>query len=596
MSLSTDTTEISVFIQEDCLRHRFIRSKDVSNIVERPERLRAVNIGISAAISRLESVSSGFDSSNEPVIPTESKSDIDLTDDLTAALDKLKLASSSYPTPLPLNLVKSSAKVELLNNPAVKFVHGDIDGDMYLENLIKWSKESRDRIAQDGTEIPSPLSQGDLYLCPESIDAIQGALGASCEAVDAVLGGVGSNSLTSRSKRAFAAVRPPGHHCGEDTPSGFCFVNNVAVAAAHAHLKHGINRVVILDIDLHHGNGTQSIVWQINEESYRNTIEASNGSQAAKIGPQIFYGSLHDVLSYPCEDGKAELVQAASVSIHGPHGQYIENIHLQTYQSEEEFWERLYNQRYSKLLKKAESFIEETGGPSSDVLVFVSAGFDASEHEHQSMQRHQRRVPTSFYYRFTRDACKFADRVAQGRIISVLEGGYSDRALISGVMAHLIGLASEKEDAIDEEWWNTQNLAALESTTKKRRGGRPSHTKLPAPWLQRTLEVLATIDSSPPPTKPVIPPSSMSLRGRQKRASSGNDSTGSIVKDLASKSLKAESKSNNEDLQKASITEIIGDTSDSLLSDVSEKSNGQVQGKKLPRVILKLSPKPESES
>lgn len=163
MSLSTDTTEISVFIQEDCLRHRFIRSKDVSNIVERPERLRAVNIGISAAISRLESVSSGFDSSNEPVIPTESKSDIDLTDDLTAALDKLKLASSSYPTPLPLNLVKSSAKVELLNNPAVKFVHGDIDGDMYLENLIKWSKESRDRIAQDGTEIPSPLSQGDLY-------------------------------------------------------------------------------------------------------------------------------------------------------------------------------------------------------------------------------------------------------------------------------------------------------------------------------------------------------------------------------------------------------------------------------------------------
>lgn len=69
-----------------------------------------------------------------------------------------------------------------------------------------------------------------------------------CEAVDRVI------DDQDPIKRAFVAVRPPGHHCGEDTPSGFCFVNNVAVAAAHAYLKHKINRIVIFDIDLHHGS------------------------------------------------------------------------------------------------------------------------------------------------------------------------------------------------------------------------------------------------------------------------------------------------------------------------------------------------------
>ena len=93
-----------------------------------------------------------------------------------------------------------------------------------------------------------------------------------CEAVDGVITGVGHNSQSAPRfpKRAFCVVRPPGHHCGEDTPCGFCFVNNVAVAAAHgeshlyhlppgthrafeAHLKHKVQKIVIFDIDLHHG-------------------------------------------------------------------------------------------------------------------------------------------------------------------------------------------------------------------------------------------------------------------------------------------------------------------------------------------------------
>ena len=74
------------------------------------------------------------------------------------------------------------------------------------------------------------------------------------------------------------------------------------------------------------------------------------------------------------------------------------------------------------------------------------------------MSRHGRKVPTSFYHRFTVDACGFADRYAQGRIVSVLEGGYSDRALTSGAMAHLCGLANVGEGKVDEQWWNVENL------------------------------------------------------------------------------------------------------------------------------------------
>jgi histone deacetylase HOS3 len=74
------------------------------------------------------------------------------------------------------------------------------------------------------------------------------------------------------------------------------------------------------------------------------------------------------------------------------------------------------------------------------------------------MSRHGRRVPTSFYHRFARDARSFADKYAQGRLVSVLEGGYSDRALTSGAMAHVVGLAEPDDSAHDEAWWGVDNL------------------------------------------------------------------------------------------------------------------------------------------
>lgn len=89
-----------------------------------------------------------------------------------------------------------------------------------------------------------------------------------------------------------------------------------------------------------------------------------------------------------------------------------------------------------------------------------SCGFDACEHEYPSMSRHNRKVPTSFYHRFTLDTCAFANVYAHGRVVSVLEGGYSDRALSSGAMAHLCGLTGDTLQ-VDERWWDVENLVKV---------------------------------------------------------------------------------------------------------------------------------------
>ncbi|KAF7300517.1 hypothetical protein HMN09_00936200 [Mycena chlorophos] len=574
----------AIFLQDACHNHRFIRSRDTSTVVERPERLRAVATGLACAIARLEemSVARVQTEGTAPRKPMD-------PDELASQLGKMDLAqpvASGSGSSTPVAIVRSSASLSILAHPAVKYIHGDIDGDVYLENLVRWVKESKEKIEQDGSEIPPHLSQGDLYLCPESLDAIQGALGTVCEAVDAVM------TPSHSTKRAFVAVRPPGHHCGEDSPSGFCFVNNVAVAAAHAHLQHGVDRIVIFDIDLHHGNGTQSISWQINEETYRQTLESEGGAPSSKRGPQVYYSSIHDILSYPCEDGKPHLVQAASTSLHGPHGQYIENVHLKEYTSAEHF-DRLYRDEYSKILRRAEEFLESTSSGKDDVLVFISCGMDASEHEMPSMSRHNRRVPTVFFHRFARDASALAAKYASGRLISVLEGGYSDRALASGAMAHLLGLAGDELAHTEQEaseWWALENLILLEKATKKRRaGGRPS---LPPhntpPWLDRTVEIFTSIDGSPPSSstsssRSAPPPSSRTLRERKTKGAAS--SAASSARNSPAKTLPS----------------VQNQDSESSLSDLSDSPDEQgkpvvgapaKEERKLPRVILKLGPAP----
>ncbi|KAI6779762.1 Histone deacetylase-like protein [Emericellopsis cladophorae] len=283
---------------------------------------------------------------------------------------------------------------------------------------------------------PPKLHEGDLYLCAESLDAIEGALGAVCEGIDAVFG-PGPN-------RAFVGVRPPGHHCSAAHPSGFCWVNNVHVGIMHAAMNHGLTHAAMIDFDLHHGDGSQAITWAHNARANTATKNAVAWKKTS-----IGYFSLHDINSYPCEGGDENKVKNASLCIDNAHGQSIWNVHLQPWGSEEEFWE-LYESKYAVILEKTRNYLKHQAerlrslGQAPKAVIFISAGFDASEWESAGMQRHAVNVPTAFYARISQDMVKLAGEEGlgvDGRVVSVLEGGYSDRALFSGTCSHLCGLA-----------------------------------------------------------------------------------------------------------------------------------------------------------
>ncbi|PVF97145.1 Arginase/deacetylase [Serendipita vermifera] len=539
--------KVAVLLQDECYRHRYIRSKDTSLIVERPERLRALKVGFAAAIARLEeeaeaskkelndSVKQEVTDSESAVVQDAAPAPLDVADELSNVLNKLNLESSSKTVSEGECGVTNVCKViqlpvtlqYLSSDPAVRMIHAanadgtGFDNLEHIDRLAKWARESEDKIRTGESEIPQGFSQGDLYMCPQSYGAICGAVETVRVAVDTAMKAEPDDART-----VFAAIRPPGHHCGEDTPSGFCFVNNVAIAAAHAHLHHKVKRVIIFDIDLHHGNGTQAIAWSINAETHRKRLDLEAQRLALGIsslsqespGLQIFYSSLHDILSFPCEDGDPNLVRDASISISGAHGQFIENVHLQTYTSHEDFWTRLYPQ-YRKLFAKAKQFLQ-MDPEDTNVPVFISCGFDASELEYESMSRHGRKVPVGFYYRFARDARQFAKEHANGRVISVLEGGYSDLTLMGAGMAHLIGLIEDKEGTVSgpESWWSTESLEKLEKACKKKRG-KQSIGGVVEPWVERSVEILTTID---PPLKNKPSPTPRSKRPSAAHGTNGN--------------------------------------------------------------------------
>ncbi|KAK3939849.1 hypothetical protein QBC46DRAFT_459376 [Diplogelasinospora grovesii] len=349
-------------------------------------------------------------------------------------------------------------------------------------------------------EAPRKFHEGDLYLCAESLDALEGALGGVCDAVDAVFRPQGP-------KRAFVAIRPPGHHCSASYPSGFCWVNNVHVGIMHAILSHGLTHAAIIDFDLHHGDGSQSIAWQHNSRSLG---LAKNAAWWKKTS--IGYFSLHDINSYPCEMGDEEKVKNASLCIENAHGQNVWNVHLQPWKSDADFWE-LYESKYSALLDKTRSYLKgqterlRAAGLNSHAAIFLSAGFDASEWESAGMQRHNVNVPTEFYARLTRDVVRIAAEEGtsvEGRIVSVLEGGYSDRALCSGVLSHISGLAGD-DPATQEQDYNGlgyemgQKIGVVR--TRKDSSASESGTRPydPSWWSPAELASLESIVYPPPP-------------------------------------------------------------------------------------------------
>ena len=424
---SLTNSDTIVFVHDACYGHRYSRPRTsraaLSTIVERPERLQATVLGVSLAYVRLgERHSDGIYAPHPQLEP------------------------AGIPD-VPFLIRNCSRKIPL-SSAVVTNVHGT----KWMEELKHMCETADSKLATKGKELqrpetsrgrdgspPAKFHEGDLYLCSESLDALEGALGAVCEAVDEVFSGNGPH-------KAYVAIRPPGHHCSSSWPSGFCWLNNVQVGIMHSILNHGVTHAAIVDFDLHHGDGSQAIAWAHNSRAASVSKNAAAWKRAS-----IGYYSVHDINSYPCEMGDDEKVRNASLCIENSHGQNIWNVHLQPWKSETEFWQ-LYESRYAILLEKCRSFLKHqterlsAHNQTPKAAIFISAGFDASEWESAGMQRHNVNVPTDFYARITRDVVKLAveeGTSVEGRVISVMEGGYSDRALFASTLSHLSGLAGD---------------------------------------------------------------------------------------------------------------------------------------------------------
>ena len=223
---------------------------------------------------------------------------------------------------------------------------------------------------------------GDTFLGPDTLTAARRGAGAVCAAVDMVLAGEVRN--------AFCAIRPPGHHAEINTAMGFCFFGNVAIGALHAIEAHGLKRVGIVDFDVHHGNGTQDIVWN---------------------DKRIFFASTQQMPLYPGTGSPNET---------GAFGQIV-NVPLPAGASGQVFRAGM----LSRVLPALEAFEPE--------MILISAGFDAHARDPLA---NLNLTEVDFAW-VTNRLCDVADRVCGGRVVSTMEGGYDLGSLASSVATHV---------------------------------------------------------------------------------------------------------------------------------------------------------------
>jgi len=225
----------------------------------------------------------------------------------------------------------------------------------------------------------------DTGVTRESFDVALLAVGGIIRAIDAVMAGEVRN--------AFAAVRPPGHHAFPEKGKGFCIFNNVAIGARYLQKKHGLERVLIVDWDIHHGDGTHYFFYD---------------------DPTVFYFSIHEFPFYPgtgraYETGKGEGV-GYTLNVPVPFGTGVHH-YIDAFQQ--------------KLKPVALRFKPD--------FVLISAGFDAHKDDPLSGIS----LTSESYGQFTDIVKEIADQTCDGRIVSVLEGGYSLSALSESVVEHL---------------------------------------------------------------------------------------------------------------------------------------------------------------
>ncbi|AKC87345.1 histone deacetylase family protein [Pseudoxanthomonas suwonensis] len=236
-------------------------------------------------------------------------------------------------------------------------------------------------------EVLAPVADGlqrldpDTVLCPASGRAALYAAGAGAAAIDAVMAG--------EAETAFCAVRPPGHHATADAAMGFCLFNNIAVAAAHARERHGLERIAIVDFDVHHGNGTQAIFQRQPAVAYFSSHQSGLYPHTGSVHERGA-GNLHNALLPPGSGGF-----------------------------------RFRNTWLDSLLPALDDFRPQ--------LLLVSAGFDA----HLADPLADLMLEAEDFAWITAELRAIAARHGGGRLVSMLEGGYNLDALAECAVAHV---------------------------------------------------------------------------------------------------------------------------------------------------------------
>ena len=225
---------------------------------------------------------------------------------------------------------------------------------------------------------------GDTIVSPGSKDATKDAVGSIITAIDGV--------QNKEFKNAFCAVRPPGHHAEKEKAMGFCIYNNVAVGANYLIEKYKYKKIAIIDFDVHHGNGTQDIFYDNEKVLYVSTHQYPYYPGS---GSHIENGKFNNVLNIPLEAGTTSEV---------------------------------YLNAYENVLTKIKQFKPE--------FLLFSAGFDA----HIDDPLAQMRLNTEDFYKITKRTLEYSKSFCNGRVVSILEGGYDLKALQNSTQRHVDAL------------------------------------------------------------------------------------------------------------------------------------------------------------
>jgi acetoin utilization deacetylase AcuC-like enzyme len=284
--------------------------------------------------------------------------------------ERLQSIINSIKTTSELNVTLKEAPIAEMSN--ISLVHPI----KYIEQMFK-------KIPSEGLQGLEKEPYADTFLCSHSKNAILRSCGAGIAAAD---------DLIQNDQRAFCAVRPPGHHAETTRANGFCFINNVAVAARYLQKKYKITKIAIVDFDVHHGNGTQEIFYK---------------------DKSILYASSHEFPLFP-GTGSEDEVGVGNIF----------NAPIKSGTKSKEFIEIF----EKKIIEPLDKFKPE--------VILISAGFDA----HKDDPLANIRLESKDYFKITKKIVDVANVHCGGKIISFFEGGYDLNALSESIKEHLLAL------------------------------------------------------------------------------------------------------------------------------------------------------------